>query len=540
MVREKWNIFVSGISGFIETTVSEINHNAVIKDLTGRAELSGSYLLMIVLSCLVALLGLLTNSIPAVIGAMLISPLMGPIFSAALSFSLGDLRLARQALKIILYSILLTVLVAAFFTLLSPLKAPTQEILSRTRPNIYDLLIATIAGTAGAYAICTKANYLLITTGVAVATAVIPPLSVVGYGIGTGQFGIAVGGFLLFFTNLVAIVISSDIVFHIFRFRTSMVDATNYPVRRRVQILGVVLALISVPLVYTLVVDIKKAKLTSQIEAVMKRNLDRKDYSRMTASSFHLEQTGLIVSASVNTVSYFDTSMVAKIEGDLTKALNRPVALDLEQVIVRPGRVALMVPSLLTPNAVTSPSQPQTLASMRQKAIARLKVACDEIRPYFQPFPITQSDIRFSEQKTPATVMITLARDYPITDDERRWLQLALEKKLGEPLDLELETVPFLPAMKIGPDGKPDEVSRKALLILKPFTGFRPNARVVISAPKTIRSARHRNIEGLAAFRDYLIKDLGVPSGDIVSGPDQGADFRVRVERNPISKAMMQ
>lgn len=540
MVREKWKIFVSGISGFIESTVSEINHNAVIKDLTGRAELSGSYILMIVLSCLVALLGLLTNSIPAVIGAMLISPLMGPIFSAALAFSIGDLRLARQALKIILYSIMLTVLVAAFFTLLSPLKLPTQEILSRTRPNIYDLLIAAIAGTAGAYAICTKANYLLITTGVAVATAVIPPLSVVGYGIGTGQFGIALGGFLLFFTNLVAIVISSDIVFHIFRFRTSMVDATSYPVRRRVQILGVVLALISVPLVYTLVVDIKKAKLTSQIEAVMKRDLDRKDYSRMTACSLHLGQTGLIVSASVNTVSYFDTSMVAKIEGDLTKALNRPVALDLEQVIVRPGRVALMVPSLLPPTSVTSSSQPQTLASLGQKAIARLQVACDEIRPYFQPFPITQSDIRFSEQKTPATVMITLARDYPITDDERRWIQLALEKSLGEPLELELETVPFLPTMKIGEDGKPDEESLKALQVLMPFTRFGPSARIVITAPKTIRSARRKNIESLAAFRDYLIKDLGVPPGDIVSGPDQGADFRARVERNPISRALMQ
>ena len=131
----------------IGTTISNVNHNAVLKDLAGRAELSGSYLLMIVFSCLVALLGLLINSVAVVIGAMLISPLMGPIFTAALAFSLGDLGLARKALKIIVASIFLTVLVATSFTLLSPLKAPTQEILSRTRPNVYDLLIAAIAGT---------------------------------------------------------------------------------------------------------------------------------------------------------------------------------------------------------------------------------------------------------------------------------------------------------------------------------------------------------------------------------------------------------
>ena len=183
-------------------------------------------------SCLIALLGLLINSVAVVIGAMLISPLMGPIFTAALSFSMGDLRLARKAFKIIVVSIILSVFVAALFTLLSPLKAPTQEILSRTRPNVYDLLIAAFAGAAGAYALCTRVSYLFVTTGVAVATAVIPPLSVVGYGIGTGQFSIAMGGFLLFFTNLVAIVISSDIVFHIFRFRAIMVEEASYPVRR--------------------------------------------------------------------------------------------------------------------------------------------------------------------------------------------------------------------------------------------------------------------------------------------------------------------
>ena len=339
MLSAYLKLIVNKLATSVETAVSHIDHNSVIKDLAGRVDLSGSYLLMIVFSCLVALLGLLVNSVAVVIGAMLISPLMGPIFTAALSFSMGDLRLARKALKIIVVSILLSVLVAAFFTLISPLKTPTQEILSRTRPNIYDLLIAAFAGAAGAYALCTRVSYLFVTTGVAVATAVIPPLSVVGYGIGTGQAAIALGGFLLFFTNLVAIVISSDIVFHIFRFRASMVEEATYPVRRRVQILGVVLALISVPLVYTLVVDIKKVKLTSLIERVLKSNLNSKDHSRMTDFSLQEGSDGLTVAASVNTVRFYNLSTERRIENVLKTALKSPVRLDLEQVIVKSGGV---------------------------------------------------------------------------------------------------------------------------------------------------------------------------------------------------------
>jgi len=335
VVRSYIKLYTNKLVESVDSAVSRIDHNAVIKDLTGRADITGSYLLMITFSCLIALLGLLVNSVAVVIGAMLISPLMGPIFTAALSFSMGDLRLAKKALRIIVVSILLSVLVATFFTLLSPLKAATSEILSRTRPNIYDLLIAVFAGGAGAYALCTRVSYLFVTTGVAVATAVIPPLSVVGYGIATGQATIALGGFLLFFTNLVAIIISSDLVFYIFRFRPGLVEEASYPVRRRAQILGAVLALISIPLVYTLVADIKKVTLTSRIEKVLKSKLNSKNHSRMTTFSLQQEKDGLTVAVSVNTVTFYNISTERRIENDLKTALKRQVRLDMEQVIVR-------------------------------------------------------------------------------------------------------------------------------------------------------------------------------------------------------------
>lgn len=530
MVRAFLRLLARDLAATLEATVSNVNHNAVRKDLAGRAEISPSYLLMIVFSCLVALLGLLTNSIAVVIGAMLISPLMGPIFTASLAFSLGDLGLAKKALKIIAASILLSVMVATFFTLLSPLKAPTLEILSRTRPNIYDLLIAAIAGAAGAYALCTRVSYMFVTTGVAVATAVIPPLSVVGYGIGTGQPAIAMGGFLLFFTNLVAIVISSDLVFHVFRFRAIVSEEARYSVRKRVMILGTVLALISAPLIYTLVVDINKIKLTSRIERVLKSHLDHKDYSRMTSCSFQKGRDGLTVAASVNTVRYYDVSVEKKIEDELIFELKRPVLLDLEQVIVKPGRVEPQVPLLRTPVAVPSP-QAQTLEILRQKAIERVRKGCEDLQPFLKPYPIRGCEISFAEQKASSTVRMTVARDTAFPEEERRWLNVALEKSLGEPLRLELDTVPFLPPLAIGPDGKLDEASRKALAVLKPLLRDNPGLHLVMTAPQTRRiTSAHKN-RTIKVLKDYLVDDLGLASEVASRGPDDGSDFRLRVER---------
>jgi uncharacterized hydrophobic protein (TIGR00271 family) len=500
----------------------------VIKDLTGRADISGSYLLMIVFSCLVALLGLLVNSVAVVIGAMLISPLMGPIFTVALSFSLGDLRLARKVLKIIVVSIILSVLVAAFFTLLSPLKEPTHEILSRIRPNFYDLLIAAFAGAAGAYALCTRVSYLFVTTGVAVATAVIPPLSVVGYGIGTGQTAVALGGFLLFFTNLVAIVISSVIVFYIFRFRPSMVEETHYPLRRRIQILGAVLALISVPLVYTLVADIKQARLTSRIESVLKNHLDSKEHSRMTDFSLHQGSDGLTVAASVNTVKFFNISTEKRIERDLKTVLKEPVRLDLEQVIVRSSGVES--PRLpIKPLGITPSLQPEPLAKLREKAIRRVKAGCDEVKPFVNPYSINQCSVRFSDQGSPTTVVMTIERDYPFSDEERRWLKVVLEKKLVEPLALELETVPFLPPMHIGKDGKLDDASRKALAIFRQFSGIEAKPHVIMTAPSVGRRKNVANNREIAVLKEYLVKDLGFPTTRITHGPNHGSELLVRV-----------
>lgn len=523
-----WRLLSFRFSRYLDRKTRDIDHQNVMTELAGRTEMSGNYFSSLILANLIALLGLMTNSIAVIIGAMLISPLMGPIFSLGLAFAMGDLALSRRAVKNIGYSVLLTISVAALFTLLSPLNGVTHEILSRTRPNIYDLLIAGFSGTAGALALCTRKNYLFTTTGVAVATAVIPPLSVVGYGMGTWQLSMAMGGFLLFFTNLVAIVISSNVVFYVLRFRGSMVEETNYTLRRRFQILGTVLVLISIPLIITLVTDLRKAKLAGHIEKLLKTDLNRQQQSRVTTVSIDQKDGKIIVSASINTVKYVDSVVVKKIETDLTSHIGKPVNMELEQVIVRSGAVDPPTP-LRTEIRAVVPQPPDTLATLREKSIAKINEGCREIEAFIAPYKIRTCRVSFSDQNKAVGVMITIGRDYPPNPQELQWLDTVLEKKLMEPIELKVDTAPFLPPVTFTDNDEMDESSRKTLEQLKQILIKQPSSRLTIEIPAGRRNDKHRN-QRISLLKEYLVKELGLPADHITVKRNSDKLTRVTVQ----------
>lgn len=515
------------IGRYLDSKSADVDHRDVIKELYLRTELSGSYLAALIFANLIALIGLLSNSVAVVIGAMLISPLMGPIFSLGLSFAMGNLILARKAGKIIVLSLLLTVAAAAFFTVLSPLKEPTAEILARTRPNIYDLLVAIFAGAIGAIALCTRKNYLFTTTGIAIATAVIPPLSVVGYGLGTLQFGLAMGGFLLFFTNLVAIVISSDLVFMLLRFRSSMVEEATYPLKLRLRLLGVTLALISVPLITTLVSDISRLKLTKRIERTLKFHLNLAGRSRMTSFVINRDEGALKVLASVNTVQEFDQTAENSIKKALTDEVKKPLVLDLEQVVVKAKTIRQQEASASKPLLSAAPSQNETLATLRSRSMGLIKDACAEAGIYLAPWPIRECSISFSNGAVPVSLRITVRRDFPVSAQEQRWLSLAIAKKLEHPLKLELNVAPLIMPLTINGSGLPDEEGKKELAILKVIAGNKAPLQLTVAYPGT-RTAGNDSMKKAELLKQHLVKDLGVPAAWITLKRG-GSVYRVTV-----------
>jgi uncharacterized hydrophobic protein (TIGR00271 family) len=182
--------------------------------------LSLNYGLELILSAGIATLGLVLNSPAVVIGAMLVSPLMGPILAAGLSLAASDLYLGVKSLAGIILSIFGAITFSAGIVWLLPFHVPTTEILARTQPNVLDLGVAILSGLAGSIVICRGGEGGGVTAmpGVAIAVALMPPLCAVGFGIGAGfDWQIISGAGLLFLTNLVAITASAFIVFYIVR-----------------------------------------------------------------------------------------------------------------------------------------------------------------------------------------------------------------------------------------------------------------------------------------------------------------------------------
>lgn len=179
-----------------------------------------NYGLELLLSAGIATFGLVLNSPAVVIGAMLISPLMGPILAAGLALAAADLYLGIKSLLSILAGVVGAVLFSAALVWLLPFQSPTNEILARTQPNLLDLGVALLSGVAGAVVVCRGGGGGGVTAlpGVAIAVALMPPLCTLGFGVGSGfSRPIIYGAGLLFLTNLAAIIASAFAVFYLVR-----------------------------------------------------------------------------------------------------------------------------------------------------------------------------------------------------------------------------------------------------------------------------------------------------------------------------------
>ena len=189
----------------------EENKEKVLENVKNSISFSGSNFWILACAIMVASVGLNVNSTAVVIGAMLISPLMGPIVGAGFALGIYDFTLLRKSLKNLLISTLVGLIVSFLYFLISPFKEAQSEILARTAPNIYDVLIAFFGGLVGVIAVTRveKGNPI---PGVAIATALMPPLCTAGYGLATGNFGYFAGALFLYTINCVFICIATFII----------------------------------------------------------------------------------------------------------------------------------------------------------------------------------------------------------------------------------------------------------------------------------------------------------------------------------------
>lgn len=178
--------------------------NDIELSIRSGVSFKGSQLIILIFAIFIASLGLNTNSIPVIIGAMLISPLMGPIIGMGLGIAVQDFDLVKRSLKNVSAAVLGSLATSAIYFMISPQYEGASQLLARTSPSIYDVFVALFGGAAGILSIAAK-NKGQVLPGVAIATSLMPPLCTAGYGIATLQMHFFFGALYLFLTNMIFI-----------------------------------------------------------------------------------------------------------------------------------------------------------------------------------------------------------------------------------------------------------------------------------------------------------------------------------------------
>lgn len=229
--------------------------------LKQNAVLSTSFVVLMVLSTLLATTGLFQSSAPVIIGAMILAPLMAPIISLSMGVARGEQFLIRESVWTLVIGVFTALAFSSLYTFFMPLTTLTDEMNARLNPNILDLMVAIISGIAGAYA-NSKSEIAKSLAGVAIAVALVPPLSVTGIGIGYGEIDIIYGSFLLFITNLVGITLAATMTFLVLGY------APIYRAKKGILYTSVFLALVSVPLVISFTIVLEKNEIIEKVKAI--------------------------------------------------------------------------------------------------------------------------------------------------------------------------------------------------------------------------------------------------------------------------------
>ena len=284
---------------------------------------------MLGLSAIISTLGLLANSVAIIIGAMIVAPLMGPIIGMAFAIAMGNRKLLRRSSLTLFKGIILTVATSWLAASIIGLETVDSEILSRTNPTLIDFGIAMAAGLAGAFT-QTRRSIADAIPGVAIAVALVPPLSVIGIGLGLGEETIAFGASLLFLTNLICIIFFGSLVF-LFQSYGNI-----YRAKKGLAMSTVVMFALGVPLTISMRDLIIKKNVTSQINALIVA--ETKAFSDADVKSISVVpenqylQVAIEIAAPMDSISQADIESLRQL---IAENVDRNISLKVEVIPMR-------------------------------------------------------------------------------------------------------------------------------------------------------------------------------------------------------------
>ena len=310
--------------------IGSVDHQAVIDRIVDESGLTARYLFMTTMSAGIAVLGLLLSSPAVVIGAMLISPLMGPILGVGFGLALFEFDEVKRALTAFLVGSLAAVLFTALIVLASPLQATTSEILARTRPNLFDLLVALFAALAGTFAIIRGRGEAIV--GVAIATALMPPLAVVGYGLATWNMPVLTGSLALFGTNFFTIALASTVLARLYGFGHHLTRKQTF---MQTGVLLAAFVAMSIPLAFALRQIAREALFVNQVRSALSERFGPDARITQLDVDFH-QRPWAVRSVIVAPRAHAQSS--STLQASLQQQLDRELELHLNQILVDPAQ----------------------------------------------------------------------------------------------------------------------------------------------------------------------------------------------------------
>ena len=266
---------LSGIIVFLKGVLSfqrDVDKNSTVNAIKADISMKGTTAWVLICSILIASVGLNANSTPVVIGAMLISPLLGPILGLGFSIATNDIETLKNSFINFIVMVVLSVVTSYFFFLIFPKGQEISELLSRTKPDIRDVLIAFFGGLALIIAKTKKENISSAIFGVAIATALMPPLCTVGFGLAEQNMNYASGAILLFLINSIYIILATYIVLKILRF--PLINYANSTRRNFInRIVTGISILILIPAIFKFLDVVNESKFISQSKDFLENEL---------------------------------------------------------------------------------------------------------------------------------------------------------------------------------------------------------------------------------------------------------------------------
>lgn len=419
--------------------VSGEQQRRILEELEEAAKLHGPFFVLMAASSVIVTFGLLLDSPVVVIGAMLVAPLMTPIFSLSVALIRGRSKLLERSLRTEFYGVVLAILVAVVIGLLVPEPELTHEILSRTHPNLFDLAVALAAGLAGAFAMAHKEEINPALPGVAIAVALLPPLGVVGIGLSMRRLDLAAGALLLFLVNFAAIHLVSAAVFYVSGLATRTVERNPRVLLKNFGFAVVLLVVMAVFLGVQLSKLVDEAGSARLARSTLEQQVRMVEGARLSAAEVRCRGPACQIVATVETPEWFEPNVIQAIENVLRDELERQVALTIRSVQIVEGSAdgyhflkgqQGAGNASASEEAETSPAQRvQQLLMQQAKMVSGARLV----------------DFSYDPGAQPPRVVATYLASQPFHESLENGIANLLRSELGQDVTLEVRYVGPLP-----------------------------------------------------------------------------------------------